>query len=105
MPESQFKMAHMFSARGRKVVDGKVHSCGTAACIVGWTGKLFAPDVEALDFDSNTAAELLGLNDAVMAQLFVPEGYDKPGQYSRDDAVRVLNHLLATGEVQWCPPR
>lgn len=97
--------------------------CQTAACIAGHAVMLFAdaPDdwsgpsclpaemsrVEAWVGDpggavgiGQIAAELLGLEPALAARLFVPDGVYLTS-VEPDDAARTLRHLARTGEVDW----
>lgn len=78
-----------------------LHDCGTCGCIGGWTNAILSGP-EGVRGDSNdaaTAGGLLGLSPSVARSLFYP--YQEWSDISRDDAVRVLDHLLATGEVDW----
>jgi hypothetical protein len=82
--------------------DDAVHlhrDCGTAACIGGWTNALLSSPAEFMDFD--LAGKRLGITLGQTYKLFMPEDYDVPGHYTRAHAVRVLDHLLETGEVDW----
>ena len=75
-----------------------LHNCNTAACIAGWTCALFGEP----DDDPNrlSAEEHLGLTSSAGSALFLPTGWSSR-QYTPGQAVAVLDHLIATGEVDW----
>lgn len=73
-----------------------VSDCGTVACICGWTVAIFGVG-EGLD-DQSAACEVLGLTEMQGDLLFIPD--PRNGRTSAD-AARVLDHLIATGEVDW----
>lgn len=100
-PEEQFDMTHFF---GR--------SCGTTACIAGFAASLSWGKTlhEAAERDctssvmevQNVAAAWLGLEWKDAHELFLAD--EAPKWYSeitRTEALRCLNHLIATGEVDW----
>jgi hypothetical protein len=92
------------------------HVCGTAACIAGFCVVVSHNDT----IPANTAAsaegkKYLGLTYWQARRLFMPE-YDNDGRYfsgnkdlcaiqpmdaTADQAIRVLEHLRDTGEVDW----
>lgn len=75
-------------------------SCGTAACIAGHALALLLP-TEPIPADPEEAArKLFGLSREEGHDLFVPH-YHTNDRTTRAQAVRVLDHLLATGEVDW----
>jgi hypothetical protein len=76
--------------------DQLLHQCGTSGCIGGWTEALIDGD----------AADSLGLNYSQSRALFYPEDKPLPGglnpyEATPAQAVAVLDHLIATGEVSW----
>lgn len=73
------------------------HDCGTAACIGGWTATLLLTN----RFHFDDAGQALGLEYNQYVALFCPPGYEQRGRYTRQDAIRTLDHLLETGEVRW----
>jgi hypothetical protein len=76
--------------------------CCTAACIAGWTlVRLASSQQRRCGADARDAGQLLGLETEEADELFLPEGYEQGGRYDRADAVRVLDHLLETGQVDW----
>lgn len=106
LPPERFDMSAYCRGPGlaRATIGGAVHVCGTAACIAGWTAAIFKPRTRLVD-DPNgddrlffTAASLLGLDEADAHRLFIP--CDLCGR-TTTEAVRVLDHLLETGEVDW----
>ena len=75
--------------------------CGTCCCIGGWTGAILLDDLDADRWD---AAEALGLTDLASHRLFYPTAAScrrNPWDATPPQAVRVLDHLLKTGEVDW----
>jgi hypothetical protein len=89
--------------------------CGTAACIGGWADLLMHHKSEPdADFDSPVpVSEIswwLGLTPNQKEELFYPLtdnyrytcGFPDQGAFiTRDHAVRVIDHLIKTGEVDW----
>lgn len=72
--------------------------CGTCGCIGGWTNALFDGCGRA------DARDALGLTHEEANALFYPYGLGGPdGQWriTRRQAIRVLEHLRDTGEVDW----
>jgi hypothetical protein len=77
------------------------HTCGTCACIGGWTMALLGKTEDLLGPEDD-AGKLLGLSASQADKLFYPHGTGKSySEYTIPDAVAVLDHLLATGEVNW----
>lgn len=80
-----------------------VDVCGTAACIAGWAQVLFNPTESQ---DEELARVALGLTEEEGQALFCPwttEGssVDRSEDLTLTQAVRVIDHLLATGDVDW----
>jgi hypothetical protein len=76
-----------------------VKGCNTAACVLGWTLVTLRP--KAAVQGVSTGAELLGISDDQADELFTPDRFDEPGRYTHAQAVRVLDRLIETGEVDW----
>lgn len=90
--------------------------CTSCACIAGDALVLFAPDtpVDANQISAR-AAELLGLTKVQASDLFEPWSnlygvWDEPGylpagrereSITAAEAARVIDNLIATGEVDW----
>lgn len=83
------------------------HSCGTVACIAGWTavalrgfGVKHTPWMQV----HAAAIEQLGLTQSLATALFYPEEPDT-GRVRRDigpdHAARALRNLVITGKVDW----
>lgn len=72
--------------------------CGTAACIGGWAQALYHARTHA------DIGDILGLTRDQVSRLFYP--HELPDDYDWSDitptqAVRVLDHLLTTEDVDW----
>lgn len=80
--------------------------CGTAMCLGGHAAALFF-DLPYGDFGGETAgmvAEVMGLKDDQADSLFTPRpGLLGAGPYCATpvQAAVVLDHLIATGQVDW----
>jgi hypothetical protein len=71
--------------------------CGTVACIGGWAEILFGGED-----DMGKAGALLGLSVLESVRLFAPYGiFERWGEITTAQAVQVLDHYLATGEIDW----
>lgn len=84
------------------------HGCGTAACIAGWANALLStddiPNLGERPFES--ACALLGLQRDDGEMLFWPWNLSDDFDWVSEEAtpaqaVRVLDHLIETGEVDW----
>jgi hypothetical protein len=80
--------------------------CGTVTCIAGWAKLLLAPDEPKAN--ATLGAKLFGLDIEAAWSLFHAGEPDprNPLYASRwgagpSEAVRVLDHLLETGKVDW----
>lgn len=96
-------------------------SCGTVACIAGWAAYLAQPGrpPASTSHMMEIASEFLGLPEPRVAALgddyndtdrlffgWLPDRLDRPNGLSLDAiapemAVKVLEHLIDTGEVDW----
>lgn len=101
LPPERFDIADWFSRDGKgslpsdRAAQELTEPCGTAACIAGWTVAIFAPRHRGSP--GGEAARLLGLEDDC---LFFPPSH-KLLAYQPAQAADVIDHLLATGEVDW----
>lgn len=104
LPPEKFDMWSI----GNPTDAAKMGTCNTPACIGGWGCALFG--IPSL-FD---VADYLGLSDAHQMALFYPSGAGhlngKPRRMANgthaskatpQQAVQVLDHYLATGEIDW----
>lgn len=97
-----FNMVAYFRHNGH---DLSGHKCATTACIYGWAMTLMEGSVSRArnsNLRYNEVNEWLGLNDRDGENVRYANHY--PGRMSdvpRDQAVRTLRHLAATGEVDW----
>lgn len=109
LPPERFDMAGVFmrdgdlsgpGCDGAPATPGEfMEACGTAACIAGWTLAVLSPAGDACP-SLKQARGLLGLGLATSHSLFIPDDFCTR-RYTPDEAVRVLDHLLETGEVDW----
>lgn len=89
------------------------HNCKTIACIAGWAYavhrpemcKLHAeqsPDRKPIDpFNIDEVEEIFGLDQVTVRELCFPNHVGDLEDITTEHAVRVLRHLVATGEVDW----
>lgn len=77
-----------------------LNECGTAACIAGWAIYILIPGATS-DLGAEGLYGLLGITPEQGVDLFEPDGFMEPGRYTIAQAVAVLDHLLATGKVDW----
>lgn len=106
LPPEQFDMSWW---AGNPTVQANIqpadllHNCGTCGCIGGWTEALLFPRLGA-DWPERGDYEIggaLGLSDAQSDELFYPSGIGNWKSISIQKAVAVLDHLMATGNVDW----
>lgn len=92
-------------------------ACNTSACICGWAVVLLGDEqrIRAGEGLWPMGVELFGLTDAQAQELFAPWDMDDEEQEAKypDDiayevmnatpsqAVKVLDHLIATGDIDW----
>lgn len=69
--------------------------CGTAFCIGGWARELFFRGLAYEDV--HEIGRSVGLSEDQADELF----YQADGEVTRTRAVAVLDHFLATGEIDW----
>lgn len=102
--------------------DQVIHNCGTVGCIGGWASvimrqekgvklrwlgfsKYFAPNVsddDPVEFHEENVAEWLGISVWTAHRLFYAEGGPRMmNEVKKDHAIKVLEHLIKTGEVRW----
>jgi hypothetical protein len=78
-------------------------TCGTCACIGGWTARLFLPPDELWSLSGVRRA--LGITSEDAERLFFWGGAGpttvKWSDTTAGQAVRVLDHLMETGRVEW----
>ncbi len=75
--------------------------CGTACCIGGLSEMMFG-----IQQTEMMAGRVIGLGDEQSKALFYPwkgttTTYDEAKFFSPTQAVRVLDHLIETGDVDW----
>ena len=75
--------------------------CGAAACIGGWAENLFFNGVNTPE---EVVAKTLGLTRRQGFLLFYPSG-SIMANATNTDAVKVIDHYLATGEADWSVAR
>lgn len=78
--------------------------CGTCACIAGWVYISDHPNVlnvRKADFEAfDYARDALGLTQEQAVTLFLPPNMSVM-RATPEEAARVLDNLVATGEVDW----
>lgn len=79
--------------------------CNTVACIGGWAETLFQKECEKATFLEDNqgwagVADVLGLTYKEADALFQPNGY-RFMKWTPSQAVAVLDHYLATGQIDW----
>lgn len=90
----------------RTISEGLKHNCNSCACIAGWASSLTEmgkdEDIE------EAAARYMGLGYREAHDLFYPYGLDHSweahtgwGHVRPEQAIKVLDHLLETGKVDW----
>lgn len=88
---------------------GRSEPCGTVACIAGWVDIVVGAHAEPTGISSN-ARDLLDLNSSQAFDLFWAKDHTRLDEFDNPvsrweatpaQAVQVLDHLLATGEVDW----
>jgi hypothetical protein len=75
--------------------------CGTAACIGGWAEFLILGSLNDMRVRISDVGALLGLSEDQSDELFHPPLRMDWRDITIPQAVAVLDHLLATGEVSW----
>jgi len=94
LPPAQFDMREL----------GTKNECGTVACIAGWACEVLGTGNDRDYGTTSVATEMFGITQGQAHELFWL-GSAEPGSKlwlaGPDHAVRVLDHLLATGEVDW----
>lgn len=80
---------------------GKQSECGTVACIAGWTVDVLG---RGIGWMPTIAQRHFGISNDQATELFWVGHRDAGHPYwkaTNAQAVRVLDHLLETGEVDW----
>jgi len=88
-----------------------MHSCGTPGCVAGWSRAVSAYGKELAEYADlrlaeggieQVAGDDLGLeHDAERQAVFDPDPYWGERKPTATDAVVMLRHLAATGEIRW----
>jgi hypothetical protein len=107
-PASQLNLGDLANNTNASIIEG---SCNTCACIAGHTLVVLEPNARTPRDETGItarAAKLLGLSKTKAGRLFIPDFCDNwfientvMENVTRKQAVRVLNHLIETGEVDW----
>lgn len=76
------------------------HDCGTCGCIGGWAQALLSKKGEPEEFEPR---DLLGLTSDEAEELFYPRLPNDRlwNSVTIPEAVKVLDHLIETGKVDW----
>lgn len=79
--------------------------CGTAGCLAGHTCMLFFDEAKETELNRghvpNVAAAILELEPHIATYLFTPRYVDDLRELTLPQAIVVLEHFLATGNVDW----
>lgn len=91
------------NATNRMPIGQAIYTCGTVACIAGHATALFQPDIWVESVGVWEIAErLLGLTEDEASDLFLPTDFrDNLSTITPEEAAATLDHLAATGEVDW----
>jgi hypothetical protein len=108
LPPEKFNIRYVFSGKNGGIhLRERFNTCGTAACIAGWTLVL----IDEQSDSAEVAQSWLGLTIAQGEALFMPDGWIlAPESYPLSRAIRTLKHLraefLRTGTVvvDWDAP-
>lgn len=105
IPDLGFNMGNWVAKESSTRPDRSGHSCGTVACIAGWTKRIrtqipvginedfyWGPEAKWLGLDVDEGEELFFGDDWTCAHL---------NDVTPSEAVAVLRHLAETGEVDW----
>ena len=89
--------------------DMSAHYCGTTACIAGWAVAIMKGDASgAWGTPDSVIGNWLGIDSSRTDQLFYALDHEAPEfafeRVTPKQAVSVLRHLAATGEVDWSIP-
>ena len=87
----------------------KGYLCNTPSCVAGWGIHIGAPHLETIPVwkVDGKAQKLFGLTDDQAEALFDPvpweyiEGFDDDKEPEAWETAFVIDHLIATGEVNW----
>lgn len=114
LPPERFNMRSWWSAvtgGGLKLYGTRPEEftaeCGTAACVAGWTVSVFRPRSPLNEFRGDwvedVAGLILGLSSDEADKLFFPPDFfsERTDEWTPAQAADVIDHLLATGKVDW----
>lgn len=76
---------------------------------IQWPAHCFVGQIHRLTGRPFLIAEFMGLGDPyskevdqMVEEIIMPEGFNKENSgYTREKAVEMLDHLMATGEIRW----
>ena len=85
-----------------------LHLCGSPACVAGFAVAASEGVKVAVSYEESVkdrAQRFLGLTDEEADEMFgfsIYKGYGDPDwKPAREDALRMLDHAIETGEVEW----
>jgi hypothetical protein len=96
-----------FEDEQKQIVNSmKEGDCNTCACIGGWTVVVLDENWDKYTYFMDRGAELLGLTHEEAEKLFTPWDAQfnligDPAKAGPKEAVKVLTHILETGEIDW----
>lgn len=102
LPAERFDMSDWLNDYPNETFGRALKDCGTAACIGGWAVGVLKPRTRASSWEiPSIARRILGLSLDQADKLFQPVPCDDRHLLTPAQAVRVLDILLETGEVDW----
>jgi hypothetical protein len=104
LPDEKLNMSSYFhdqvGSRGWVPRKALKHSCGTAACVAGWSISLFRSR-EPQQTNWESARQVLGLSNGDAGRLFTPPGWSGEEAFSPQKAADAIQAYLDTGEVPY----
>lgn len=76
------------------------YECNSVACIAGWCAYIAKADLSESDIPE-VAMNWLEITVEQSCELFTPQAVEDYEAVTIEDAIRVIEHLRDTGEVDW----
>lgn len=100
----RFFQADTHNPESLGIEDKSGHSCGTVACIAGWTNAVrTGARTSGNEIEPEDEGDWLGLSELDWDALFYPKNMkmDSWADITQQQAVITLRHLAKTGDVDW----